>query len=531
MIVKSEYQVTFHPQFEMKKIISSFLLIVILFIDVYSQQLHHETAHLTILHWNDFHAQNFPFQMTEQTNSKQTLSYAVGGTAALLGYIKHVRTANDNVALFNAGDDFQGTPISTLTSGRSQIELMNLIAPDAVTLGNHEFDYGMDSLIANLARANYPIVCANVVNTATNSTLGIPFLTKTFGKVRVGIVGVTPPDLELLTLKNNLNGYRVRDVDSSLNISIGVLKTKNHPNLTILLSHMGFDQDTLLAARRNDIDIIVGGHSHTALFIPIKKNRTIIVQAGYRGQYLGKLDLTIDLEGDSVLSYAGELIETKVNNVTPDPVAEKKVEEYESVVNEKFGEVIGTLVTPWDRQAGKKVEINVGNFECDVMRAVAKTDIAFHNVGGIRKDLDAGPIKVRDIWEMNPFGNMLVTFSVRGDTLRKMMEWQAAIRPREFAQVSGLQYTYNSSEPFGKNLLSLNVNGQPCVDTVWYSLCTNNYIGSHLYDFFGIDEKSVNILDTGLIDRDVIIDYIIQKKTISSVVEGRIVDVAEKIKK
>ena len=151
--------------------------------------------------------------MTEQTNSKQTLSYAVGGTAALLGYIRRVKTTSDNVALFNAGDDFQGTPISTLTSGRSQIELMNLIAPDAVTLGNHEFDYGMDSLIANLARANYPIVCANVVNTATNSTLGIPFLTKSFGMVKVGIVGVTPPDLELLTMKNNLNGFRVRDVD------------------------------------------------------------------------------------------------------------------------------------------------------------------------------------------------------------------------------------------------------------------------------------------------------------------------------
>ncbi len=483
-------------------------------------------AHLTILHWNDFHAQNFPFQVTDTISGKEPHTYLVGGTATLLAYINQIKQGSNNVALLNAGDDFQGTPISTLTSGRSQIELMNLINPDAVTLGNHEFDYGSDSLRVNLSRAHYPVICDNIITSGYDSTLGLPYIVKTFGDVELGIIGLTAPDLESLSLKNNLAGLRLRDTDSSLNITLRMIRTHYHPNIIVLLSHMGFDKDTLLASRRNDIDVIVGGHSHTALRSPFKKNRTIIVQAGSRGQYLGKLDLDVDVKGDSVFNYAGKLIETKNDNIPPDPVAERIVNEYETLVESKFGTVIGVLTTPWKRQEGKKTEINIGNFECDAMRYAAKTDIAFHNVGGIRKDLDNGVIKIRDIWEINPFGNTLVTFSVDGSTLRTMMEWQAGVAPREFAQVGGLHYKYDATKPAGKKLLSVEVDNRPCIDTALYSICTNNFIGSHLYDFFGLREGSVNVTDTGMVDRDIIIDYIKIKKNISSVIEGRIIDVS-----
>ena len=161
------------------------------------------------------------------------------------------------------------------------------------------------------------------------------------------------------------------------------------------------------------------------------------------------------------------------------------------------------------------------------MRSATGTSSAFHNVGGIRKDLDAGPIRIRDIWEMNPFGNTFVTFSVRGDTLRRMLEWQASVRPREFVQVSGLRYVYDSSKPVGKRVDSVVVDGMPGHDTERYSICTNNYIGSHLSDFFGIGDGSVSIEDTGLVDRDVIIEYIRHNPAISSAVEGRITDRAD----
>lgn len=486
------------------------------------------TAPLTILHWNDFHAQNVPMKISRKTASGSDTTYFVGGTAALLGYIDSLRRAHSDVAVLNAGDDFQGTPISSITCGRSQIELMNIIKPDAVTLGNHEFDYGIDSLRVNIARAQYPIVCANVFDSTTTTTLVPAYSVHSVGKVKLGVIGLTPPDLELLTIKHNLKGLSLIDLDHALESAITALRTQHQPDLIVVVSHMGFDKDTLLARRRSDIDVIVGGHSHTALFQPARKNRTIIVQAGSRGQYLGKLDLTVDLRGDSVLSYTGELIETRIDAVRPNPVAAMKVQELESLVDATLNEVIGTLLTPWDRKAGKKEESNLGNWECDVVRETTKADIAFLNSAGIRKNLDAGPITVRDIWEINPFGNTLVTFTVRGDTLRRMMEWQAGIPSREFLQVSGLRYVYDSSKPVGRQLASIEVNGKSVTDTALYRIATNNYVASHLPEFFGISQNSVDLTDTGIIDRDAFITYIRKHKIISSSVQGRIVDVGRK---
>lgn len=484
-------------------------------------------ARLTILHWNDFHAQNVPMKIKRTDKAGTDSTYLVGGTATLLGYINQIRNGRSDVTVFNAGDDFQGTPISTFTSGRSQAVLMNLISPSAVTLGNHEFDYGIDSLKSVFASTSYPIVLSNLVNIKTGLTFALPYEIKQFGDVKVGILGATPSDLELLTFRKNIEGYRIRDIDSSLNLYISEMKKQHHPDIIVLISHMGVDQDTLLATRRRDIDVIVGGHTHTPLLRPIKKNRTIVVQAGSKGQYLGKLDLVIDRSGDSVFAYTGELIEMVCKSITPDSIAAAKVAEYEAIVDERLGEVIGTLTTRWDRQIGYRVESNIGNFECDVTRTATKTDVAFQNVGGIRKDLDAGPIKVRDIWEINPFGNTFVTFSVRGEVLKQMIEWQAGIQPREFTQVSGVDYVYDSSKPKGSQLVSVTVNGVPVADTVLYSISTNNYIGSHLKDFFGIEESAVRITETGIVDRDAIIEYIRKNPVISSWIEGRIVDITK----
>ncbi len=482
-----------------------------------------QIAHLTILHWNDFHAQNIPWTVRGDDGAAPS-PHLVGGAAALLGMINLYRDGRNDVAVFNAGDDFQGTPISSFTSGRSQVTLMNLIAPTAVTLGNHEFDYGADSIKSVFATTTFPVVVSNLVRIDNERPFALPYEVKVCGGVRLGIVGALPPDLSLLTFAKNIAGYRIRDIDSSLNLYIPILKRDQHVDLIILLSHMGVDQDTALALRRGDIDVIVGGHTHTALFHPIRKNRTVIVQAGSKGQYLGKLDLMVDLAVDSIVSYNGSLIETSSGSVRPDSAAAALVAGYEAVVESRLGETIGTLRTDWERQTGKRVEMNLGNFECDVTRDAAATDIAFQNVGGMRRDLPAGPIRVRDIWEINPFGNTIVTFSVRGDSLRKMLEWQAGISPREFAQVSGVAYVYDSSLPKGSTLVSASVSGRAIVDSASYSVATNNYIGSHLHDFFGISASSIILHETGMIDRDVIIAYVRKKGTISSAVEGRIVD-------
>jgi 5'-nucleotidase/UDP-sugar diphosphatase len=450
---------------------------------------------IVILHWNDFHAQNISFLLRDSSNT--SLHHEVGGAANLAGYIDSIRSHEKNVLTLDAGDDDQGTPISTITAGRSQVEITNIIHPTAAVLGNHEFDYGIDSLRRNINEAHYPILCSNVVSLIDNRTLGKLYLIDTIGNVVIGIIGnvvigiignvvigiigVSPPDLFLLTMASNLRGYRIRDVDSSIDIALREIRSHTHPNLIILLSHMGLEQDTLLALRRNDINVIVGGHDHIALFTPLKKNRTLIVQAGSKGEYIGNLEILLD--EDSIREYSGRLIETTVGRVHENSDVAAIVNGFEKTVDLELGKVIGTLMTPWRRNLTDKVEMNIGDFECDVMREATQTDVAFHNVGGLRKDLDSGTIRMRDIWEINPFGNTLVTFSVDGATLKRMIEWQTSVRTKEFTQVSGVRYSFNSSNPPGHRIQTIELDRKILSDSAVYSVCTNNYIGSHIRDF------------------------------------------------
>ena len=479
-----------------------------------------ETAHLTVLHWNDLHARNVPFDITvtdSVTSAKQT--YKVGGTANLIGYMNANGRGGPGVAVLNAGDDFQGTPISSITKGRSQIELMNIISPDAMVLGNHEFDYGLPSLRENISVARFPIIGANLFDSSTGSTFVPSAVVKQFNNVKLGIIGLLPPDLPILTVAGHLAGTTMLSIDSVVASQKHMLREIDKVDLIIVLSHMGVAEDTALATRHNDIDIIVGGHTHLPLFKPIRKNRTIVVQAGSWGRYLGKLDLYVDLAGDSVISYTGQLVETKLGAHPIDSVAERKVLALEATIQKELNEVIGTLTTDWTRSYN--TESNLGNWQADVMREFAGTDIAFMNSGGLRKDLPAGVITRRDIWEINPFGNTLVVFNVPGDTLLRMLEWQAAGKG-EFIQVSGIRYTVDPIKPFGQKVIMATVNGKPIEREKTYSIVTNNYVAGHVRELFGIQQSSISITDLNVIDRDVFMDYIEKQKTVGSAIEGRI---------
>jgi 2',3'-cyclic-nucleotide 2'-phosphodiesterase (5'-nucleotidase family) len=161
------------------------------------------------------------------------------------------------------------------------------------------------------------------------------------------------------------------------------------------------------------------------------------------------------------------------------------------------------------------------------MREFCSTDIAFQNTHGIRKDLPAGNITIRDIWEINPFGNEFAVFKVDGATLRNMMEWQAD-RKGELMQISGMKYRFDSSKPSGSKIVSIEVGGQPVEDGRTYSIATNSYVAGHLYNLFGLPEKDVKVDNLSKVDRDVFVEAVKNQKTIRSLVEGRIIDVAQK---
>lgn len=499
--------------------LSIYNLIILLTLTLVQILFSQNLEKILILHWNDFHAQNIPMRSI----CGDSTCY-IGGTANLLGLINKFRSEEKNVLVLNAGDDFQGTPISSLTKGKSQIELMNLINPDAMTLGNHEFDYGRDALEKNLKIAKFEIISANLWDKRKGKLFVKPYITKKLGKAKIGVIGLITPELFKLSLKENLKDLELLDTEKVLRQYINELKNKEKVDLIIALTHIGINEDSILATKFPEIKIIIGGHSHTVLQEPKIVNNVIICQAGSKGEYLGHLEVFIDLDADSVYSYKGKLIRVVNGIVKPDETALKKVEELEKMVDKEFGQVIGKLEVDWKRNFYG--ESNLGNWEADVMREFAKTDIAFQNSGGLRKDLPKGDIRVRDIWEINPFGNTLVVFEVDGKTLRKMMEWQASGKA-ELMQVSGLKIVIDSRKNIGERVISIEVGGKPLDENKIYSIVTNNWVADHLYDLFGIPQNGVKMKNLGVVDRDVFIEAVKKQKVVRSEVEGRIIDLSK----
>ena len=510
-------------------------LFILLFTTILSLSFSQTLKEVTILHWNDFHARNEPYKVSKKdTSTGETKYYYVGGTGSMLGYLNKFRT-NESLVL-NAGDDFQGTPISNFTRGKSQIELMNMYKVDAFVLGNHEFDYSQYSLDSALQLANFPVLSSNVFMTSKNSLMGKPYIFDEVNGVRIGILGITLPDLFETSLPANVTDIVMLNTDSVINEAIFELK-EFYCDVIIMLTHCGVDKDIEFAEKYyKDIDIIVGGHSHTPLFRPKIVNGVIIVQAGSYGRWLGKLDIKVETVGDTVISAYGTLIETVLDSAVFDMAAAKKVDDMISQYAPQLKQVIGELESDW--KASYSNESNLGQFEADAFRQKTGADIAFINGGGLRKNLLKGEILVGDIWEINPFGNEVQTFSVSGKTLKQMIknyikigiEKEKAKDRIDMLVPSGLSYSYDSkkaAEGYEDFIMSFNLGRSEINDEAVYTIATNNYVVSQFKKFFGEVDEKIEPKSTGWIDRDLIIETVKEMKVINTVLEKRVVDVSK----
>ena len=265
-------------------------LISILFsLTLYSQDL-------VILHTNDTHSNIEPVASGKNKG--------LGGFQRRANYIQSVRDSVKNILLLDAGDYNQGTPYFTLFKGEAEVMLYNAMGYDAVCLGNHEFDNGEKQLAERLAKAKYPTVCSNYdFSGSPLKDIIKPYVIIEKGGKRIGILG----------LLLNLNGYvsesarsgvKYLDVLKSANKTARFLKNKKDCDIVIALTHLGYEHeegslspsDTDLASNSTNIDIIVGGHTHTFLKSPVVvKNRAgkgvLVTQMGTAGVFVGRIDL------------------------------------------------------------------------------------------------------------------------------------------------------------------------------------------------------------------------------------------------
>lgn len=472
---------------------------------------------VVFLFYNDFHSQNLPFQ----EDAESTISPQVGGAATLAGYINHFRAEfAPNVCVVNAGDDFQGSPSCTITKGQSQIEILNLIQPDVMTLGNHEFDYGREGIERLLTQANFPIICANIIDKKNVKTLTPPYLIKKIGTVRIGFIGLLTPNMQYLTLKENIEGYKFLDPQATL---IEYLpKLKNKADIIVLVSHLGYRADIRLAKNFDDLNLVFGGHTHMTLIKPFIEKDIIICQAGSRGNYLGVLEAWIDIKARKITKYKMRLVKTFTDEIEPDSLVLQKVNEIEAPVRQQLAKVIGKLETPWIRKVSPG-ESNIANWIADAIREHAQTDVTFINASGIRKDLPAGNITERDIWEIEPFSNTITQFQVTGKELKQILE-KSHSDQRSFLVPSGVRYYWVINAPRGNRVRDIQINGTPLEMDSTYMISSNNFLtGETKFEkAFGLNYADHEIIQTATLVRDVMIEKIKQQKVIVAEIDQRI---------
>jgi 5'-nucleotidase len=248
---------------------------------------------LTILHTNDMHSHIHPF--TSGRNK------GLGGMAQRAALIKQIRKQEEHVLLLDAGDIFQGTPYFNVYGGELEFKLMSEMKYDAVTLGNHDFDNGLEGLKKQLPHANFPFLIANYdfSETILKNTFK-PYKVFRKGDLKIGVFGIGI-ELEGLVPKKLYQNTVYQDPISTANHYANLLKQKERCDLVICLSHLGFKykgekiSDMTFAGQTHDIDLIIGGHTHTFLKNPVKQlnldeKEVLINQVGWAGINIGKID-------------------------------------------------------------------------------------------------------------------------------------------------------------------------------------------------------------------------------------------------
>lgn len=382
----------------------AFLLALVFLLAPLSHAVHPATRTLVILHTNDTHAHTLPD------------GRGVGGYAAISGYLKGVKAQRSDVLVLDAGDMITGTPVSTLYEGMPVFDILNTLPIDCAVLGNHEFDHGWQKIAGFRRLARFPILCANVFS-PTGELLGdAPTFFTTVNGIRIGVIGVTAPDLYAITATRGHQGLTVQD--QVVAVRRHLPDVRQRADLVIVLSHCGVGQDLRLAREVPDIDVIVGGHSHTQLDQPELVGKTIVVQAKCYSEYVGRLDLVVDVPGRRVAEYGGRLVRMDGRIGPPDPTTAAVVEKYERDLRRTLDAVVGRTDAALDKAA------LVRAFEA-IFAQKYDADFGHYQPGGIRATLSPGRITKRNVYEMLPFDNAMVVVEVTAEQLATLFNKQA----------------------------------------------------------------------------------------------------------
>ena len=331
---------------------------------------------------------------------------------ALSAMIQEIKSTHKNVVLVSSGDLFSGNPIVDKypEKGYPIIDLMNDLHFDVSTLGNHEFDFGPQILAKRLNEAKFQFIASNMVANIPAFPQPKQLAQFKLSKTNITILGITQVEQ---------NGHPDTHPNNYADFSFipGIQKAKEYSALSkkgkvfIVLSHMGFDEDSLLATQMPEITAIIGGHSHKAFPSGRRINGVTVAQAGYYLKFLGMLTITLD--HNKVISIHDTLLPLK-GYAKIDSLILKKVKEYNN--NAELAKVVGYIGSPLQG------ENELGFFMANASLRSVKADFSFQNSGGIRvSEIPAGPVTTKQVYELDPFSNEIMLCKMTPAQIRELI--------------------------------------------------------------------------------------------------------------
>ncbi|MDZ5608875.1 5'-nucleotidase C-terminal domain-containing protein [Bacillus pseudomycoides] len=482
---------------------------------------------------NDLHGQ---LDTVKKINNKEA-----GGAEYLAAYLRDREKQNPNTLMVHAGDIVGASPpVSALLQDEPTIEILNDLGFDVGTIGNHEFDEGIDEMhrliyggyhekTGNFKGAKFPYIAANFYNKSTGRLFLPPFTVKMVQGVPVGFIGVVTTDVPNVVMPTMLKNVQITDEVEAINTSVKQLKKLGVKSIVVLAHNGGTTDDNgvtngdivrLANDTDPEVDVIFGGHSHT--YVNGTVNNKLVVQANSYGMAFADVDIKIDRKTKDIAYKKAEVVTTYHEGIKPDQKVKKKMDQYQEKIAPLVNQVVGKSTAPIDRKQNAAGESTLGNLVADAQRATMNTQIALMNPGGIRNDLDAGDITWGELYGIQPFGNQLIKVNLTGQDIRDILnqQWQKGIT--RMLQISGIQYTWDANQPDGEKVTNIHLtSGEELVVSKTYSVVANAFLASGGDGF--VSFKNGKDAETGPNDFEALVDYVKQVKgPIQPIIDGRI---------
>ncbi len=421
------------------------------------------SKNLTLLQINDTHAY-LEIHQELFWNGQEPIYKEVGGYARIATLIKEIKAEKNNqVLVLDNGDTIHGTFPAVNSKGKAMIPILNKMGIEGMT-AHWEFGYGPKNFIEITKELNYPMLAINVYDEKSDGLIFDPYLIKDYDGLKVGVIGIAATIIDKVMPDWFSEGIYLTLGKEELPHYIEELRKEKKVDLVIILSHLGFPQETKLAEEIDGIDILLSGHTHNRVHKPALINETIIIQSGCHGSFVGRLDL--EIENKKVVDFKHDLL-TIEKNIVEDEEVKALIEKVINPYRDKLNEVLGYTEIALHRNF--ILESTMDNFLLDSLLDLTGAEMAFSNGWRYGAPIIPGPITRNDLWNIIPVNPPVSTVKLSGKELWEMMEINLE---RTFARnpydqkggyvkrAAGINLYFKIENPAGERIQKLFVQGK-----------------------------------------------------------------------